>query len=147
MSHTSSIRSSLRPEPGEDLPRHGRPFLLLVPGGAALVLPLGLLDADVVEVGGRQDHGQVPAFLPADLLRIPGHAACVADAFEVVPEIALHLHGHPVLEEVLLLADQLGREVSDTLLGILAVGGTPEVHAGIQEPVPALGSSVSWCRP
>jgi hypothetical protein len=47
------------------------------------VFYLGLLNADVMKIGCRQDNRQIPAFLFPDLFRVSGDAARVPDTFEV----------------------------------------------------------------
>jgi hypothetical protein len=61
----------------------------------------------------------------------------VADAFEIAFEVAFHLDGHPVLEQVTPLSQQFRRQRSQALLGILAVGGTTEIQPGVGETMAA----------
>ena len=61
----------------------------------------------------------------------------MADAFEILSEIAFHLNGHPVLQQVLFLGHQFRGQIPETLLGILTVGGAAEIHLGVQDPLPA----------
>ena len=48
---------------GQDLPGNGRSFFFLISGGRALVFSFRLMDADVVQIGRRQDNGQIALFL------------------------------------------------------------------------------------
>jgi hypothetical protein len=64
----------------------------------------------------------------------------MADALEVAPEIAFHLDGHAVLEQVFLLQQELLGQGADTLLGVLAVGCTPEIQIRVDEAVLAFGA-------
>jgi hypothetical protein len=51
--------------------------------------------------------------------------------------MAFHFNGNSILEEILLLSEQFWWKVSDTLLGILTIGGTPKIQAGVQKTVAA----------
>ncbi|VTR66351.1 hypothetical protein DESC_480061 [Desulfosarcina cetonica] len=122
-------------QPFQDLARHGRAFLFLVFSLTAAVFLLGLDDADVVQVGGTQYHGRVAALDAADPLGVTRHPDGVADTLEVALEIALHLDGHTVLEQIIGLEQEFLGQRADALLGILAVGRTAEIHVRIDEPV------------
>jgi hypothetical protein len=62
----------------------------------------------------------------------------MADALEVAPEIAFHLDGHPVLEQVFLLQQELFGQGADALLGVLAIRRAAEIQVRVHEPVLAL---------
>jgi hypothetical protein len=90
-----------------------------------------------MQKGGHQDHRRVSALLSGNFFGMPCNANAVADPSEVAPEMALHLNGHPVLEQVFLLSDEFRGHVSNALLGVGAVGRTAEVHVGVQKAVAA----------
>jgi hypothetical protein len=59
------------------------------------------------------------------------------DPLEVLSKIALHFNGHPVLQEVISLGQELWRKVAQTLLGIRAVGSASKIHFGIHKSMTA----------
>jgi hypothetical protein len=96
---------------------------------------LRLFDPDVVEIGCNQYHGQVALLLFADLLGIPGDPYGMSDPSKILFKIPLHLDGHSILEEILLLGNQLRRKVADALLRELTVRRTAKIHFRIEKPV------------
>jgi hypothetical protein len=62
----------------------------------------------------------------------------MADPLEIASKIALHFNGHAVFQEILFLAQQFRRQVSQTLLSILTIGGTAKIHLWIQKLVPTV---------
>ena len=109
-------------------------------GGGAAVLTPGFPTANVVQIGGRENHREVALHGFADPLGVPRHPAGMADALEVVLEIALHLDRHPVLQQVFLLGRKPFRQRAQALLGIRAVGGAAEVHLRVDEAVAAFAA-------
>ena len=119
---------------------NGWTFHFLIFGGGAAVLPFGLMDADVMQVGRGQDHGHISPFTDADPLRISRHPCGVPDPFEVLLEIPLHFNGDPILQQIFFLGQQLFGQGPQALLGELAVCGAAEIHLGIDKPVPAFAA-------
>ena len=64
----------------------------------------------------------------------------MADSFKIAFKIAFHFNCHPILEQVLFLGQKLRRQIADTLLRILAVGGTAKIHLRIDETVSAIAA-------
>ena len=71
-------------------------------------------------------------------VRRAGHPGGVADAFEILAEVALDGDGHPVLEQVFPAGQQFRRQIPEALFGILAVRGAAEIHLGVEHPLAAL---------
>ena len=120
-----------------------------------LIFPFRLLKPDIVQIGGRQRRPPGCPLPFADFFGVPGHPAGMPDALKIRSEIALHLDGHPIFQQILLLGQQLRGQGAQALLGILAVGGAAEIHFGIEHAlvphrtlqrrvVSSLKNSISW---
>jgi hypothetical protein len=55
----------------------------------------------------------------------------MANPFEILFEVALHLNGDPVFQEIVFLCEKLRRQFPETLFGKFAVSGTAKVHLRI----------------
>jgi hypothetical protein len=53
-------------------------------------------------------------------------------------KIALHLKGHPVFQKIISVSQEFWRQVSQALLGILAVRCATKIHFRVQKSMTAL---------
>src|SRR4030042_1025597 len=96
MSQTSSINSSLAPSLDRiSLAMGGPSSRLLVFRRRALIFSFSLLDADVVQISGTQDHREIASLLLADFLCMSCHLAGMPYSLEIGFEVSFHLDGHP----------------------------------------------------
>jgi hypothetical protein len=65
----------------------------------------------------------------------------MADPFEILFKMALHLDGHPIFKQPLFLSNKFRRKVAYTLLGILTIRGATKIHTGVQKAVTAFLTS------
>jgi hypothetical protein len=128
------------PQAGHDCSGNGRPLGMLILGGSAVVFPLGFMNADIVQIGGTQNHGRIAPFIFYYLFSVSGHIGGMADPPEVTAEITLHFHSHPIFQKIFFLSKQRRRQIAQTLVGMRAVDRTPEIHPGVDELVAAAGT-------
>jgi hypothetical protein len=68
----------------------------------------------------------------------------MAYALEILFKMALHLDGNPVLQEILFLGKEFGRNVPNALFGILTIRCTAKIQAGVKKTVAAFGAFAGW---